>query len=304
MNAPRRSRQSAASAHRLPDLKDRSYLAYLRPTPRPFLHFASGHFPSATLTQPHSHPCIALHGCLDGPLTLRTPDGDQRLDTGVFYLIASGVRHSWRNDGRHTAATLGLLIDADNPGRWPAGTGIEKCCRELRSLVRGVHRFTTSGDRELHQSFWLAADYLTAEQPREMPGLTGALLSLIGQVKERLSGEPMARGVDSDVAQEIRRLLLARVRDRLSVSQIAREVGMSPTRAKEVFRHAFGCGIMTYFNHLKIWQAKRLLNDRSLTVEQVSHRMGFSSPSYFDRAFLKHTGETPTAYRRGGDDVG
>jgi AraC-like DNA-binding protein len=303
MNSPRRTRDSAV-ARRLPEIKDKSYLAYLRPTPRPFLHFASGHFPAATLTQPHSHPCIALHGCLDGPLTLRTPGGDLPMDTGVFYLVGPGVRHSWRNDGRHTAATLSLLLDAENPGRWPAGTDFEKCCRDLSRLVNGLHRFVTSRDRELHQSFWLVADHLTAEHPREAPALTGALLALFGQIKERLSGAPAERGAQSDVAQEIRRLLLARVRDRLSVGQIAREVGVSPTRAKELFRHAFGRGIMTYFNHLKIWQAKRLLNDRSLTVEQVSHQLGFSSPSYFDRAFLKHTGETPTAYRRGSDDVG
>jgi AraC family transcriptional activator of pobA len=95
-------------------------------------------------------------------------------------------------------------------------------------------------------------------------------------------------------------LLLDRVRDRLSIREIARTVGMSPTRAKLVFHDAFGCGIITYLNHLKIWQAKRLLNDPSLSVDQVSRQLGFSSPSYFSRAFFKQTGETPTAYRRGG----
>ena len=94
-----------------PNLEDRSYLAYLRPTPRPFLHFASGHFPAATLTEPHSHPCIALHGCLQGPLTLCTSEGEMLLEAGVFYLIGSGLHHSWRNDGRHTAATLAVLLD-------------------------------------------------------------------------------------------------------------------------------------------------------------------------------------------------
>ncbi len=288
----------ARGASGAPSLEDRSYLAYLRPTPRPFLHFASGHFPADTLTQPHSHPCIALHGCLQGPLTLCTPDGELPLEAGVFYLIAPGYRHSWRNEGRHTAATLGLLLDTANPGRWPAGAGTERCCRELHARVSGLHRFSTSSDADLHRSFWLAADHLTAEQPRETLSLSGVLLTLLGQIKERLSGTAQARAAEQDAAQRIRRLLLARVRDRLSLREIAREAAMSPTRAKQAFSDAFGCGIIAYFNQLKIWQAKRLLTDPSLTVEQISHQLGFSSPSYFSRAFLKHTGESPKSYRQ------
>jgi AraC-like DNA-binding protein len=288
-----------ACSNHVPILEDRSYLAFLRRTPRPFLHFASGHFPPATLTQPHSHPCLALHGCLQGPLVLCKSEGEISLDAGVFYLIAPGLRHSWRNDGRHTAATLGLLLDLDRPGRWPTETGMEAWCRQLQAQVNGFHRLTTSGDQELHNSFWLAADHLTAEGAREPLALTGVLLTFLGQIKERLCGNLAAPGPDQDAALRIRRLLMARVRDRLSIHQIAREVEMSPTRAKTVFHEAFGCGIMTYFNHLKIWQAKRLLNDHSLTVDQVSQQLGFSSPSYFSRAFLKQTGESPKAYRTG-----
>lgn len=284
-----------------PVLEDRSYLAYVRPTPPPFVHFVSGHFPPATLTQPHSHPCIALHGCLQGPVTLIMPDGETTLEAGIFYLIGPNQRHYWRNSGRHTAATISLLLDTANPGRWPAAAAVPACCDALAKSVRGFHRLSTATDDELRHTFWLAADHLTAEHPRDPATLAGALLSLLGQLKDRLCGLPSTPAGDSDAAQAIRRLLLARVRDRLSLRQIAREVDISPTRAKELFREAFGCGIMTYFNHLKIWQAKRLLNDRSLTIEQVSHQLGFSSPSYFTRAFLKHTGESPRAYRQGLD---
>ena len=83
---------------------------------------------------------------------------------------------------------------------------------------------------------------------------------------------------------------------------MAGQLGVSPTRAKEAFRKAFGCGIVAYQNELKIWQAKRLLCDLSLTVDEVSARLGFSSHSYFSQVFLQHTGETPTEFRR--RDVG
>lgn len=275
---------------------DQSYLAYLRPTPRPFVRFTCGHFPSGTVTYPHSHACLALHGCLQGPLTLVTPDREHELDAGVFLLIPSQLKHHWRNDSEHTGATLGLLIDTDNPGRWPATAGVDVACRKLKKLVQRLHRFNCAGDRELQHSFWIAADHLTADGPREPMATAGALLTLLAQVVERIEGKT-SQTREGDIAQQIRRLLLARVHERLTIAEIARELAISPTVAKEAFRSAFGSGIIAYFNQLKIWQAKRLLCDPSLTAEQVSHRLGFANPAYFSRVFRQLTGETPGAFR-------
>ena len=277
---------------------DQSYLAYLRPTPRPFFRFASGHFPPGTVTPWHAHPCWALHGCLQGPLVMSTAEGPLDLDAGVFYLIAPLVRHYWRNPGRQTGAAISLLIDADDPGHWPVGSGVAECCRYLRKMSTSLHRFSVTGDRELQQTFWQAADYLTSELPCETIATTGVLLSLMGQIRSRLEPRPKAANAPADAAQRIRRMLLARVNDRLGINEVARELSMSASKAKQVFHEAFGCGIIAYHNQLKIWQAKRLLCDLSMTVEQISGKLGFSSPSYFSRVYLQHTGESPTDFRR------
>jgi AraC-like DNA-binding protein len=220
------------------------------------------------------------------------------VDQGVFYILAPGVRHHWRNADRQTAATIGLLIDTEHPGRWPKGSGVEQCCQKLARGATGIHRFAVAGDDELRHLFWMAGDHLTAADERETTALVGVLLALVGQCANRLSGESKQTAMPDKLAQEIRRLLLSRVNDRLSISDVAGQLGVSPTRAKEAFRKAFGCGIVTYQNELKIWQAKRLLCDLSLTVDEVSARLGFSSHSYFSQVFLQHTGETPTEFRR------
>ena len=279
-------------------LADQSYLAYLRNTARPFMRFVSGHFPPGTVTQMHGHPCIALHGCLQGPLCLVTSDETYTLEAGVFYLIAPGIRHHWQNVGRQTAATFGLLIDAEHPGRWPASAGVEECCRKLLRYVTGMHKFNTAGDADLQHLFWICADHLTALEPRDAVVTTGALLALIGQSVGRLAGKAEASGPPDTIAQQVRRLLLSCVNDRLSINDVARRLGISPTRAKESFRKAFNSGIIAYHNQLKIWQAKRLLCDPSMNVDRVSNKLGFSSHSYFSQVFLQHTGETPSEFRR------
>jgi AraC family transcriptional regulator, transcriptional activator of pobA len=44
-------------------------------------------------------------------------------------------------------------------------------------------------------------------------------------------------------------------------------------------------------------EAARLLRFTDLTVQEVGHRTGFRDPLYFSRAFKRHQGEPPQAYR-------
>lgn len=278
--------------------QDESQVAYFRSTPKPFVFLHSSHLPAGTVTGPHSHPCVALHGCLQGPLTLVTPRGQETFDAGVFFLVEPGLRHHWRSPGPHVAANLSVLIDHRAPGAWPASAGVKECCQELLRLVRGLVKFKAGSDPELKQAFWQLGDYLMAEKPRKQMAGTGFLLALVGRAVELLGQQaPQTAAPPVDPAEQIRRVLLARVTDRVSLEEVAEEVCLSPTRAKQVFRAAYGCGIMAYFNQLKIWQAKRMLGSSSLTVEQVSRKLGFSSPSYFTRVFQRTTGESPTTYR-------
>jgi hypothetical protein len=69
------------------------YLAYSRLMPAPFVQFVSGHMPSGVVTQSHHHPCVALHGCLQGPLILVTPQGEKQLEAGTGTMLACYLVH-------------------------------------------------------------------------------------------------------------------------------------------------------------------------------------------------------------------
>ena len=51
-------------------------------------------------------------------------------------------------------------------------------------------------------------------------------------------------------------------------------------------------------DEIRMRLAVEWLTDRSLSVEEVASRLGFSDPGAFYRAFRKWTGETPGGYRR------
>lgn len=273
-----------------------SYLAYYHPTPGPFARFTSGHFPAGTTTQKHNHAVIAMHGSLQGPLTLLTPDGGQVLDSGDFCMIGPGVDHHWMNSGPHTASTIAFLVDPERLGDWPEESGMAEACRDLETLVTGVHPLSSAGNPELQHAFWRMADQLVAEHSHSKLEVASSLMSFLSLVIDTLRPAAAASGED-DIALQIRRLLLNRVNDRLTISEVAGELHVSPTLAKNAFRKTYGCGIMAYFNEIKIWQSKRMLCNPSRTIDQISRKLGFSSPAYFTRTFRKLTGETPSDFR-------
>jgi AraC family transcriptional regulator len=64
------------------------------------------------------------------------------------------------------------------------------------------------------------------------------------------------------------------------------------------FKQSFGLPPHRYLSSLRMEKATSLLADPATSVTQIAFNLGFSETSSFTSAFRKHTGLTPTAYRR------
>jgi AraC-like DNA-binding protein len=84
-----------------------------------------------------------------------------------------------------------------------------------------------------------------------------------------------------------------------SVSALAREVAMSRSIFAAKFSSLVGSPPLTYLTHWRLWQASRLLAEGSLSVGEVALRVGYESEAAFSKAFKRHIGQSPLAYRRG-----
>lgn len=84
---------------------------------------------------------------------------------------------------------------------------------------------------------------------------------------------------------------------KLTVSDIAKECRVCSTTLKKLFSYYTGMGCISFFNEMKLKQAKELLVDGKSCME-VSEELGFSSQGYFSRRFKKMYGEVPVMYRK------
>jgi AraC-like DNA-binding protein len=56
---------------------------------------------------------------------------------------------------------------------------------------------------------------------------------------------------------------------------------------------------LTYLTRWRMWQASRLLAEGNLSVGETALRVGYESEAAFSKAFKRHFGQSPLAYRRG-----
>lgn len=87
--------------------------------------------------------------------------------------------------------------------------------------------------------------------------------------------------------------------ERITISDIASAVCVSPSHLHAIFRNTLGVSPIEYKLRLQTDEAQRLLIARpDLTVGEISDRLGFASDIYFRKVFRNQTGMSPTAFRR------
>ena len=83
----------------------------------------------------------------------------------------------------------------------------------------------------------------------------------------------------------------------LTLSSIAREVGIHPAHLARTFRAHYRRSIGDYIRRLRTERAARELSDSSASIAEIGLRSGFFDQSHFSRVFRDHTGLTPAAFR-------
>jgi len=84
----------------------------------------------------------------------------------------------------------------------------------------------------------------------------------------------------------------------LSVGELAEKVGFSASRLSELFRKHVGLPPGDFMLRRRIEAAQVKLKDTDESMTDIAYSLGFSSSQHFTDTFHKHTGVSPTAWRR------
>ncbi len=84
----------------------------------------------------------------------------------------------------------------------------------------------------------------------------------------------------------------------LIVKNMAHLVGLSERRFRQVFKEITGNSPKKYYDKIRLNMAKELLNNTSISVSEISSRLGYSSLFHFSKVFKKQQGIPPSYYRK------
>jgi YesN/AraC family two-component response regulator len=83
----------------------------------------------------------------------------------------------------------------------------------------------------------------------------------------------------------------------IDINTLAESVGLSYSHARKVFRDQTGENIVNFINNYRINEAKRLLRETKLNINEISLSLGYNNNQSFNRFFKKYEGITPGEFR-------
>lgn len=118
------------------------------------------------------------------------------------------------------------------------------------------------------------------------------------ELRERVAALLAAGPRPEHIAERVRTLIDALLRQQVSASDLAERVGVEPRRLLRIFRERYGRTPMAYLREARLQRAQQLLLTTDLSIGQIASEVGFRYPSYFDRAFEREFAMSPIEFRR------
>ena len=84
----------------------------------------------------------------------------------------------------------------------------------------------------------------------------------------------------------------------IAIDEIADVCGLSSAHLRRVFKATTGLPIGAFVEQIRFERAKSLLREKDLRLKQIAYTLGFANPGAFSKAFHRHAGISPSAFRQ------
>lgn len=83
-----------------------------------------------------------------------------------------------------------------------------------------------------------------------------------------------------------------------SLDEISRNSGLSEAKLQEGFKFLYAKTVSEYIRHVRLEEARDLMNNSNLNISQIVYSIGFTSRSYFSKIFKEKYGIPPSEFKK------
>lgn len=209
------------------------------------------------------------------------------LKRGDMEIVPAGEGGRWIDDG--PADLLVMRIELGFLNKVAAGMGLDPKTLELLPRIQ-------ARDPQIEHLGWALEAALAegqAVEPMFVQGLGVALATRLIKEHAVVRPAPVKRALSRRQTAEVCDHIDANLAARLSLADMARVVGVSPSHFKSLFKAAVGVPAHRYVTRRRVARAVELIQAGGLPLAKVAAATGFAHQSHLARAMRAVIGRTP-----------
>lgn len=183
-----------------------------------------------------------------------------------------------------------VILDVNMPGA--KGTEVLK---EMKAIAPDLGIIILTG----YSSENVAIDALKGhadeyiEKPFDIDEMRLAIESLL----DAGSGPEGAQGIVNKV-EKVKAFVERNCYKKVCLKDAAEAVSLSPKYLSRIFKENTGMGFSEFRLGVKTREARKLLKETGLNIDQISYKLGYQNTESFTRVFKDISGQTPTEFRK------
>jgi AraC-like DNA-binding protein/mannose-6-phosphate isomerase-like protein (cupin superfamily) len=252
----------------------------------------------------HEHSVYEINIVLEGTQKMQVAKNDYLQDKDSMILVLPGVKHASLGVVGETMEYFCLHFDTDDLGvrqqlnhfhevMYPMDSSFSKRIRPaINELLETaacdlVHEYQIR-PRMLHAAFQLFSSIIEMATQQKEPA---SKLSTTAHLAERI-----ADSIEKMVMQPLKFNPLDN--ERIGIEKMAEQMGYSSAYCNRVFRNAYGISPRQFMTTLQLRQARLLLINEKLSIEQIAIMLGYRDIAHFSKQFKRWMNISPSAYRQ------
>ena len=252
----------------------------------------------------HFHNLLEIGLCHYGDGDLVLEDEFYRFGPGMISCIPANFLHVTRSDEGVMAFWEFLFIDVEQALKDCGKRNVQ----EARDIIEAIHKnaFFIKPEENPMIATIVRSIFEEMQDKKEhysdcVKGLVYALLFEIA----RFNGRPVTLNKGKNGGLQLERAIEyveAHYQENFKILELAMECHMSETHFRRVFQEKMNMTPVEYVNFVRVKKACELIDKTDISMEEVAERVGFVTPSTFNRNFRRIIGTSPYQWKKRQDN--
>jgi AraC-like DNA-binding protein len=226
--------------------------------------------------------------------TIKIGSADYVMKAGSLTTIGPGLVCQWT--GNYTAEHDTIYFTEE----LFSGLQINSFLQSLSFFFHGGNHVLALTDEQVKKITALFDLLKTLKDDKNaIPGVVHALLTLANafHTTQKNTPENTAFSTKQKITRTFRKLVAEHYPEHKEVGFYASELNITPKYLSEVLQSELGKSAKNFIDEFVVMEAKSLLKQTTMSIQEISHWLGYDDASHFTKSFKKLASTTPSVYR-------